>query len=59
MSDTASELFDLLERYFNEKNDLWGVKRSKMDIKYEPINWALDTYDYSEWVKKNQMNCHH
>ena len=53
MHNTALELYnDLLQIHFNEYYSLLGVKRSKMDSKYDPANLTLDEYDYSEWHKE-------
>ena len=53
MHNTALELYnDLLQIHFDEYYSLLGVKRSKMDSKYDPANLTLDEYDYSEWHKE-------
>ena len=51
--DIASELCNqLLVIYFDEYNGLSDVKRKKINLKYNPVNLMLDTYDYKKWYKE-------
>ena len=51
--DIASELCnELLEIYFDGYNGLSDVKRKKINLKYNPVNLMLDTYDYKKWYKE-------
>ena len=53
MHKKASELYnELLEKYFDQYEDLSDAKRKKMDAKYNFANSFLDTYHgYSYWGK--------
>ena len=51
--DIASELCnELLEIYFDGYNGLSDVRRKKINLKYNPVNLMLDTYDYKKWYKE-------
>ena len=51
--DIASELCNqLLVIYFDECNGLSDVKRKKINLKCNPVNLMLDTYDYKKWYKE-------
>ena len=41
------------QKHFDECNDFSDHTRSKMEPKYDPTNFALDEYDYSEQYKKS------
>ena len=49
VDDTSSELYnELLEIYFDQKNDFSDDIRSKMDPKYDATNLTLDPYHHEE-----------
>ena len=35
--------------------DLSNAKRSKMDLKYDPISLTLYGYDYDDYIKKHLL----
>ena len=42
----------MIETNFDEYYDLLDAKRSKIGPKYDPTNFTLDEYDYSEWYNE-------
>ena len=47
---------DLLGFYFEEYNELSDDERKKIEHKYDPSNWFLETYNYNPWLKKEESN---
>ena len=57
MYDTASDLYnDVLETYFDKFNVFSEVKIKKMNRKYNPTNLILNTYDYKEWFREEELD---
>ena len=57
MYNTTSELYnDLLWICFDKYNDLSEAKRSKIDLKYNPVKLILDEYDYNKWCKQKSVD---
>ena len=53
--DAASESYnELLETYFDEYNELSDAKRKNIELKYDPNNLFLKTYNYDLWFKNEE-----
>ena len=57
MHSTVSDLYyELQGIYFDEYNYLLDAKRKEMDVKYDPVDSMLDTYDYANWLEKEESD---
>ena len=44
----------MLETYFDEYNELSDAKRKDIELKYDPTNLFLKTYNYELWFENEE-----
>ena len=44
----------MLEIYFDEYNELSDAKRKDIELKYDPTNLFLKTYNYELWFENEE-----
>ena len=44
----------MLGIYFEAQNYLSDTKRKEMDVKYDLVNLMLGTYDFTNWLAKEE-----